>query len=52
MREATVMKHEDTPRVPDRISRAWVLMWGLVGVALVVGIVLYFLYERRVPSVL
>lgn len=52
MRAPTVMKHEDTPREPDRAPRAWTLLWGLLATALVVGIVLYFLYERGIASVL
>ena len=47
MRFSRYIRHPDeTPPKPAEVPlRRWVL-WGLIGVAIVVGLVLYFLYAR------
>ena len=36
---------DETPPQSDVPGRRW-LVWGLIGVAIVVGLVLYFIYGR------
>lgn len=47
MRFSRYIRHPDeSPPKPAEVPvRRWV-MWGLIGVAIVVGLVLYFLYAR------
>jgi hypothetical protein len=41
-----IRQPDETPPQPAEVPlRRWV-MWGLIGAAIVVGIVLYFLYAR------
>jgi hypothetical protein len=50
-----VSKINSTPKSSDgseRASLGRIVIWGLLALALVIGIVLYFVYARRVPSVL
>jgi hypothetical protein len=46
------MTDEQTPRPPERTPMGRVVIWGFLVLALVIGIVLYFIYERRIASVL
>lgn len=47
MRFNRYLRHPDeTPPKPAEVPARRALMWGLIGVAIVVGIVLYFLYAR------
>jgi len=50
-----VSKINSTPKSSDESERTplgRIVIWGLLALALVIGIVLYFVYARRVPSVL
>jgi cytochrome c-type biogenesis protein CcmH/NrfF len=48
------MKTENSPRdpLPERAPVGRLVLWGILAVALVIGIVLYFIYQRRTPSLL
>ena len=37
---------DETPPGPAEVPARRALMWGLIGAAIIVGIVLYFLYAR------
>lgn len=37
---------DETPPQPSRLPIRRLLLWALIGVAIVVGLVLYFLYAR------
>jgi hypothetical protein len=45
-------RSETTAADPDAVPLARVLLWGLFGVVLLVGLVLYFKYERVVLPLL
>jgi len=45
MRVSGTERH-DEPQDEQRVSTRRALLWGLIGVAVVVGVVLYFQYER------
>jgi type VI protein secretion system component VasF len=47
VRFSRYLRHPDeTPPKPAEVPVRRVLMWGLIGAAIVVGLVLYFLYAR------
>lgn len=52
MPQVSEMTDEQTPRRPERTPVGRFLLWGLLALALVIGIVLYFIYERRIATVL
>ena len=43
---------DKTPRDPERAPAGRLVIWGVLALALIVGIVLYFIFERRTPSLL
>jgi hypothetical protein len=45
MRDSGTERHAKPPN-EDRISMRRALVWGLIGVAVLVGVYLYFQYER------
>ena len=47
MRFNRFLRHPDeTPPRPSAVPVRRVLLWGLIGAAIVLGLVLYFLYAR------
>jgi hypothetical protein len=48
MRVSGTEQHEKSPD-DDRVPRRRAVLWGLIGVAILVGVYLYFQYER-VPA--
>jgi hypothetical protein len=47
VRFSRFLRHPDeTPPPPAEVPVRRALMWGLIGAAIVVGIVLYFVYAR------
>ena len=47
MRFNRFLRHPDeTPPRPSEVPVRRALMWGVIGLAIVVGLVLYFLYAR------
>jgi cytochrome c-type biogenesis protein CcmH/NrfF len=46
------MMTQQNPEDPERAPIGRLVLWGLLALALVIGIVLYFVYQRRVPTVL
>lgn len=46
MRLSRVVRSPDTPTDPDAVPLRRVILWIIVAAALVVGVVLYFKYER------
>jgi hypothetical protein len=45
MRVSDTERH-DKPPEEDRVPRRRAVLWGLIGVAILVGVYLYFRYER------
>jgi hypothetical protein len=45
MRVSGTERHGDAPD-DQRVSRRRAVLWGLIGVAVLVGVYLYFQYER------
>jgi hypothetical protein len=45
MRTSGTQRH-DKPSGEQRVSSRRALLWGLIGVAILVGVYLYFQYER------
>lgn len=43
---------QQTPQEPERTPIGRVVLWTLLALALLIGVVLYFVYQRRVPTVL
>jgi len=46
------MMTEKTPRDSERAPLGRLVLWGLLALALIIGLVLYFVYQRRTPSLL
>jgi hypothetical protein len=45
MRDSDTERHDKSPD-EDRVSKRRAILWGLIGVAVLVGVYLYFQYER------
>jgi hypothetical protein len=43
---------DKTPRDPEQAPIGRLVVWGVLALALIVGIVLYFIYQRRTPALL
>jgi hypothetical protein len=52
LRLSRIFRRSETTADPDAVPLVRVLVWGLFGVVLVVGLVLYFKYERVVMPLL
>ncbi len=52
MRVSKILRKLDANGDPEAISVASLLMWGVFGLVIVIGLVLYFKYERLVVSLL
>lgn len=52
MRVSKILRKLDSNDDSEAISFASLLMWGVFGLVIVVGLVLYFKYERLVVSLL
>jgi hypothetical protein len=46
VRSSRNQRPDETPPPPADVPARRALVWGLIGVAIVVGLVLYFLYAR------
>jgi hypothetical protein len=46
MRLSRIVRQPDSPTDPDAVPLRRMILWIVVGAALVVGVVLYFKYER------
>ncbi|NUO95331.1 MAG: hypothetical protein HOQ17_13210 [Gemmatimonadaceae bacterium] len=52
MRLSRIFRRSDATADPDAVPLGRALLWALVGVALLLGLVLYFKYERVVLPLL
>jgi hypothetical protein len=52
MRASRILRPPVTPPEPESASALRIVLWSAVAVALLIGIALYFKYERFIPSVL
>jgi len=52
LRLSRIFRRAEPRADPDAVPLGRVVLWGLFGVALVVGLVLYFKYERLVAPLL
>jgi hypothetical protein len=52
MRLSRVVRQADTPSDAETVPLRRALLWVLVGVALVVGLILYFKYEPLIQPLL
>jgi hypothetical protein len=52
LRLSRILRRSDSPADPDAVPLRRALLWALFGVVLIVGLVLYFKYERHVVPLL
>jgi hypothetical protein len=52
LRLSRLFRRSETTADPDAVPLGRALLWGLFGIAILVGLVLYFKYERVVVPLL